>query len=67
MAAEAERLQLRPLDGNDKTRLTLTGLLMEGLGCQKSQFPTLALTASIAMAIYFGGSRGVRRQQAYSC
>jgi hypothetical protein len=32
MAAEAEGLQIRPLDGNDKTRLTLTGLLMEGLG-----------------------------------
>ena len=32
MAAEAEGLPIRPLDGNDKTRLTLTGLLMEGLG-----------------------------------
>jgi hypothetical protein len=32
MAAEAERLLIRPLDGNCKTCLTQTGLLMEGLG-----------------------------------
>jgi hypothetical protein len=34
MAAEAERLLIRPLDGNHKTCLTQTGLLMEGLGAQ---------------------------------
>jgi hypothetical protein len=32
MATEAEGLQIRPLDGNGKTCLTRTGLLMEGLG-----------------------------------
>jgi len=37
MAAEAEGLPIRPLDGNDKTRLTLTGLLMEGLGKSQGQ------------------------------
>ena len=31
-AAEAEELDRRPLDGNHKTCLTQTGLLMEGLG-----------------------------------
>jgi hypothetical protein len=31
MAAEAEGLQIRPLDGNYKTCLTRIGLLMEGL------------------------------------
>jgi hypothetical protein len=36
MAAEAEGLQIRPLDGNDKTRLTLTGLLMEGVSYRNS-------------------------------
>jgi hypothetical protein len=30
MAAEAEGLQIRPLDGNYKTCLTRIGLLMEG-------------------------------------
>jgi hypothetical protein len=32
MAAEAEELHRRPLDGNHKTCLTQAGLLMEGLG-----------------------------------
>src|ERR1700733_4180280 len=32
MAAEAEGLQIRPLDGNCKSCLTRIGLLMEGLG-----------------------------------
>jgi len=32
MAAEADELHRRPLDYNPKTRLTQTGLLMEGLG-----------------------------------
>jgi hypothetical protein len=32
MAAEADGFPIRPLDGNHKTCLTQTGLLMEGLG-----------------------------------
>jgi hypothetical protein len=32
MAAEADGLQMRPLDGNHKTGLTPIGLLMEGRG-----------------------------------
>jgi hypothetical protein len=35
MAAEADEHQTRPLDGNYKTCLTRTGLLMEGLGSQE--------------------------------
>jgi hypothetical protein len=34
MAAEAEELHRRPLDGNYKTCLTQAGLLMEGYGSQ---------------------------------
>jgi len=40
MAAEAEGLQTRPLDGNYKTCLTRIGLLMEGLGRQNLAFPS---------------------------
>jgi hypothetical protein len=35
MAAEAEGLQIRPLDGNCKSCLTRIGLLMEGPGILK--------------------------------
>jgi hypothetical protein len=41
MAAEAEGLPLRPLDGNHKTCLTRIGLLMEGVG--RIERPILSL------------------------
>jgi hypothetical protein len=50
MAAEAEELLRRPLDGNCKTCLTRIGLLMEGLGQQEVLCPSALPAPAGSMA-----------------
>ena len=50
MAAEAERLPIRPLDGNCKTCLTRIGLLMEGLG-NAAAAPSLETSPAITIHV----------------
>ena len=51
MAAEAEGLQIRPLDGNHKTCLTRIGPLMEGLSQLGGLIPTSGDQPQNAMTI----------------